>query len=100
MVEVVDVAINLYQTLYVVVVAPEHVPAKPALRAFCKLGCTAGLEQLVEGVREVAVKQVACVYANTGTQINRKAIIKVRFSGFIQRIWTCKLSKILSNSQP
>ena len=42
------------------IVAPEHEPAKPALSAFCKFGWIAGLEQLVEGVSVVAVKQVSC----------------------------------------
>jgi len=61
MVELVEVAVNLYQTLYVVrAVAPPQAPAGKALTAFCILGCVAGFEHVDDGVSVAAVAQDAC----------------------------------------
>ena len=55
----VEVAVNLYQTAYVVViVAPPQEPAGATLTAFCKFPVV--VVQEVPGVKPGAVAQVAC----------------------------------------
>jgi hypothetical protein len=78
-VELVDVAVNLYQTPYVVVdVAPPQEPVGAALDAPFKVGCVPGCTQVVDTVRLVAVAQVAWLHTSDGAIQNERTAITLR----------------------